>query len=90
MAGPEAAGLLQPGPEFIEPGGVERLDARLALGAGGDEARLAQHVQVLRNGGRAQVEFVHEIARGPLALGEELDDAAAGRVGDGGEALHAG
>ena len=81
---------MQPVLQVVEAGRIERLDARLALGAGGDEPGLAQDVQVLRNGRRTQVEFLDELAGGMLALGEQLDDAPAGRISNGGKTLHAG
>lgn len=89
-ARPEGAGLVQPGVELVEPGGIEGLDARLALGAGRDETGPAQDIQVLGNRGGAEVEGLDQFAGGAVARREELNNAPAGRIGDGGKALHAG
>src|SRR5690606_7145586 len=89
-AGPKQTVLREP---VLQPGEttpIERPDARLAFGAHGDEPGLAQHLQVLRHGGRTEVELLDQLSGGPLALGEQFDDAAPGRVGEGKEALHAG
>ena len=59
------------GDAAVEAGGIEGLDARLALGANGDETGFAQHFQVLGNGRGAHVEFVDEFAGGAVADGEE-------------------
>jgi hypothetical protein len=88
-AGPEGAGFLQPGVDFLQAPGIEGLDARLALGPGGNEAGVAQDLQVLRDRRGAHVELVDNLPGGAVALREQFDDAAAGGVGEGFEAEHA-
>ena len=75
--------------ELVEAGWIERLDAGLALGARDHEAGLAEDIQVLGDRRCVHVELVDKLAGSPLALSEQLDDASAGGIGDGGEAFHA-
>jgi hypothetical protein len=53
-----------------------------------EKARCAENVQMLGDGGGADVERVHQFAAGPLALGEQFHDAAAGGIGEGFESEH--
>jgi hypothetical protein len=43
---------------------------------------------VLGDRGSTQVEFLHQFPGGAIALGEKLDDASAGGIGDGSKAVH--
>ena len=89
-------------PELPEPGdpvldlterlGVERVEASRPLGAHGREPARAQDPQVLGDGRLADGELLpHErddLARGPLTLGEVLEDAAADGVAQDVERFH--
>ena len=54
-----------------------------------DEPGLAQHLEVLGDAGLAEVETLHEVVHRPLAVAQEIEDLAAGRLGDGGVGGHA-
>lgn len=62
----------------------QAVDAALGVAAPADQAGFAQHAQVARDGGAADGE-----GGGAFALGEHLQDAAAGGVGEGCEEFHA-
>ena len=65
--------------------GGRRARARRALAVFFDEARRAQHAQVTAHHGRLTPSAVGELARAARLLAEQLDDAAARRVGQRGE-----
>lgn len=88
-ARPEGTHVLEPVFEFVEAAGVDHLDAGLALGADGDETGLAEDLEVLGDRRGAQLELLDQLTGGAIPLGEQLDDATSGGIGDGSEALHA-
>ena len=45
-----------------------------AIPAFADQARLAEHAEVMRDKGRAEPERAADIAHAVLAMGEQLDD----------------
>jgi len=58
----------------------------LAAGAvGGDEARVAEFGEVLGDGGLGDIEAGGELFYRVIGSGEEVQDGAAGRVGNGAE-----
>ena len=80
---PELAVILEP---LVDAAQRLRLDlARppLRLPAAGDEARVLQHLQVLRDGGEADRERGREFGHGRLTCHEAGEDRAAGGVGQG-------
>jgi hypothetical protein len=89
---PHPAVALEPGVDVAERSGVDGVEPPRALGANGREAVLAQHPQVLRHRrlGDAELRLHHgsERARRLLAVGEELEDAAAHGVAEDVEGVH--
>ena len=51
--------------------------------AAGDQAGIAQHVQVLRDGGERGVEVSGDLAGGELLIPNQAQDGAAAGTGDG-------
>ena len=68
------------GPDAVEP--PLGVDARL------HHAGVAQHAQVLRDRRLARVQSLHQLVDGPLALSEQVEDAATARLGEDGEGGH--
>ena len=83
--GPEALDAEEPLVKFGEAGGIDPVKAPLGVGPDGDELGLAQDFQMLRDGGCADFKAFRDFSGRELALGEEFDDAPAGRIGEGGE-----
>src|SRR5437763_34825 len=71
--GPEASIRIEPRVELLERLAVELIDPALPVGARADEARLAQHPQVLRGAGLAQAEPFDELAHRPGPLPQQLE-----------------
>ena len=82
---PELAVGSQPGIELGERLGPEPVPAPLAIRAHAHEPGLAQHPEVLRHTGLAELEPLHELAHGPLPLAQELQDLAPSRLGENGK-----
>src|SRR6187200_1223147 len=82
---PERAVAGEPVVELGEWGGIERVDAPLRRGTRADEAVLAENAQVPGDGGLADREVRVQLGDVVGALREQLDDAAAGRIGEGRE-----
>ena len=62
--------------------GAQAVDAALRVDARLDEPGLAQHAQVLRHGGLAHVERAHELPHRALLLSQQVEHAAASRLGE--------
>jgi len=88
LMAPELACAIQPIVELTKSSEVERLNSDRSLGPPRDDRSLAQHVQMQRNRRCTHVEFDHKLARGAIALCQQLNDATSGRIGDGKETLH--
>ena len=78
--GPVAAVRLEPARDLGERLGAEAVPAALAVRAHLDEPGLAQHLEVLGDAGLAEVDPRDEVADGPLAVAQQVEDLAAGRL----------
>src|SRR5579863_2581107 len=87
---PEAFDPCEPLIELGETGRVDAIDAPLRVDAHRDQLGLAKHFQMLRDGRGAEVEVLDDLAGGEFALRQDLEDLAAGGVGEGGEGEHEG
>ena len=83
---PEAAEAVEPGVDVAQAVGVDRVQAAGAVGADRGEAGLAQDAQVGRDAGLGDAELAlddrADRARGLLAVGEQLEDAAADGIAE--------
>ena len=68
--------------------GIELVDAPLRLGAHADQRRGAKDLEMLRYGRGRDLEAGRNLAGREIALREELDDAAAGRIRERDETVH--
>src|SRR6516165_10275340 len=68
---------------------VEAVDPRRGFGAIGDEAALAQHLEMARDRRSRHVETAGDVAGVSLLHGEHRHDLAARRIGKGLEGIHA-
>ena len=59
---------------------VEPVDAAGALGLGHDQAAVAEHLEVLGDGGAADRQLVGQLLHRGGPAGEQLEDGASGRV----------
>ncbi len=61
----------------------ERVVDVLAVAAGGDDATVAKGSQALGDGGLVGAGRCHQLGDADLALGDQLDEGEARRIGDG-------
>ena len=80
-AAPEVAVGAEPGVELGERLGAQAVPAPLSVGPHLDEPGLTQHPQVLRHAGLAEPEVLDQLADGPLALPEQVEDLPARGLG---------
>src|SRR5690349_3207251 len=85
---PRLPHMSEPLLERGETGGIGLVDAPLRLGPHAEQRRGAKDLEMLGNGRGRDLEAGSDLAGRELALGEELDDAAAGRIRERGEAVH--
>ena len=78
--GPHAVGVLA---EVREARRVETIEAALGLGPAGDEARAAEHAEVLGDGRLRDAKVPGQLPDGVGPAAEPLDEAAPRRVGQG-------
>ena len=90
---PERAERLEPRVDLLQRRGSTAYSRRVALGADGREAALAQHAQVLGDGRLGDPELRlddgADRARRPLAVGQQLQDPPPDRVAEDVERVHA-
>ena len=67
----------------VEAGGVELVEAAVAVGGVGDEASLFEDFEVLGDGGAGDGKVFGELADGEWAAGEADEDGTAGGVAEG-------
>ena len=79
---PVAAVGLEPAGDLGQRLGAQPVPAALAVRADLDEPGLAQHLEVLGDAGLAEVEARDEVAGGPLAVAQQVEDLASGRFGE--------
>lgn len=89
---PEATELTEPGIDLRQGARVDGIQASRALGAHAREAVVAQHFELLRHRGLGDAELLrdhlHDLARGVLAEGQELQDATPNRITQDVEGVH--
>jgi hypothetical protein len=79
---PELPVRLDPGVDLAEAFRPQPVHAPLRVDADVDEARIAEHAEVLRDRGLAHRQLVDELADRPLAISQQVEDAAAIRFGE--------
>jgi len=82
VPGPEAAEGSQPGIDLLEGLGTEAVEAALRVDGGFDEAGLAEHAQVLGDGGLGHAKPALDFADGLMGGEQEAEDGAAVGFGD--------
>src|SRR4051812_24418096 len=89
---PQPPVAVEPLVDLAERLGVHRVQAAGARGAYGHETGLTEHPQVLRDGRLRDPELLlddgPQLTRGPLAVGEQFEDAPADRVSEDVERVH--
>src|SRR6185437_15041336 len=80
-SGPGGAVGRQPLVDLAERFGPEPVHAPLGVGPHLDQARLAQHPEVLGHAGLAEAQRGHQVADGLLLLAQQVQDAAPVRLG---------
>ena len=80
---PEDAVLLDPGVDGAERFGIELVNAVTAFAMLADQMRAAQQAQVLGDGGTGDGEGFGDLSGGLAAAAEEIEDGAAGGIGEG-------
>src|SRR5262244_2902467 len=71
--------------DLLEYGRVEPVADVLPLPLRGDEVGRLEHAEVMRHRRKGHRELLGDLARCPILLGQELEDLAARRVGQGTE-----
>ena len=74
--------------DCFQRGGFEPVDALAAVASFGDETGVAEDAQMLGNRGLRHVERFEQVVDGAIAHGEEVQDGATRRIGDGTEDGH--
>jgi hypothetical protein len=87
-AAPKLPDAAEPLLELGESGRIERVDTALRLHPRAHQVRPLERGQVLGHRRRADVEALGDVAGAQLTLRENFHNAAAGRVGQGDEAVH--
>ena len=80
---PEDAVLLDPGVDGAERFGIQLVDAVAAFAMFADQVGAAQQAQVLGDGGTGDREGFGDLSGGLAAAAEEIEDGAAGGIGEG-------
>ena len=85
MGGPKAAERFQPGVELLEGFRFKTIEAALGVHGGLHETVLAEHAEVLGDGGLGHAETALDVADGLLGGHEEAEDGAAVGLGEDGK-----
>jgi hypothetical protein len=85
---PELAHGIQPLVNFLEPAGLDTVDATLRVLPDGNQPRFTQYFEVLGYRRPAHFELIREIAEPGFTGGERLDDLPTRRVGECNECVH--
>ena len=80
--GPESSIWLDPGVDLLSGPGRSRYIRRWASHPDIDETGVAQHPEVLRDGGLTHRQPVDELTDGPLTVAQQVEDAATSRLGE--------
>src|SRR5438309_10408774 len=86
---PGSSVRLQPGIDGFQQLGADAVEPTLRVGADVDQPSLAQDAQMLGDGRLAEVQLANQVANGPLAEAQEVQDAPSLWVGDDLERCHA-
>jgi hypothetical protein len=87
-AAPEFAVRREPGIDLGEGFGTQAVAAALGGHPHGDESRFTEHSQMLRNRRLAEVHLLHEVADGPFAVAQKVEDGASPGFREHVESLH--
>ncbi len=71
----------QPDIDLAQRLGPDPIDAALGVDTGLDQPRLAQHLEVLGDGGLAERQSLDQVADRPLAFCQHVEDAPPTRLG---------
>src|SRR5688572_19304339 len=74
---------VEPGADCIEAAGIDGVDSSGALGAIDDEAGRLEHLEVLRDGGTADVHPLGDLADGARAGAQALQHRSSRRIAEG-------
>lgn len=89
LRSPEVPIATQPPVELGETVGPQRVHAPLRVGPDLDQPRLAEDAEMAGHGRLRQIgQDLGQVARRALTVGEEIEELAAARIGDGGEDVH--
>jgi hypothetical protein len=79
---PQSPVRLDPGVDLAKSLRPQPVDASLGIDPDIDEAGVAEHAEVLRDGRLAHRKPIHELAHWPFAVAQQVEDAAAIRFGE--------
>src|SRR5688500_8563920 len=89
---PEVAEAVQPGIDFRQWVGLDRVDTPRPVSANGREPALAKHLQLLRDRRLRDRElpgdYLYDFARRVLALGKQLENSTTHRIAEDFERMH--
>src|SRR6266849_1030673 len=71
--------------DFLKDGGIEPIPDELAFSLRGDEIGFLEHAEVMRHRRERHRELLGDLTRGSILLGQQLEDLAPRRVGEGAE-----
>src|SRR5687768_17537271 len=71
--------------DFLKYGRVQPVADELPFALRGHQVRRLEHAEVMRHRRKGDGELLGDLPRGAILLGEELEDPAAGRIGEGTE-----
>src|SRR3989442_14054785 len=71
--------------DFMKDGGIEAMPDELAFALGGDEVRRPEHAEVVRHRRERHRELLGVLPGSAILRGQQLEDLAPRRVGEGSE-----
>jgi hypothetical protein len=86
--GPKLAVRREPGVDLGKRFGAQAVAPALRGHPDGDQARFAQHAEVLGDGRLAEVHLLDEVADRPFALAQQIEDGASPRLREHVESVH--
>src|SRR5438309_8660109 len=85
---PGSSVRLQPGIDGFQRLGADAVEPTLRVGADVDQPSLAQDAQMLGDGRLAEVQLANQVANGPLAEAQQIENAASIGISDDFEGCH--